>query len=167
MQAVGPSDLHVKQDLSKYVSACFKQAQSRGREVPCYRPPVVFGEKAKRDRGERFMGQADCTISTNAKQFVGQDWKNNNVRCALPPVSNTNVLQGCVTLAFSNHTMTFFMDLYSMSRTQIFRLPPHTTKKIRTFLLLRSIVWGFCLKNGLNTRHSCKYFPSTNYFHRS
>lgn len=44
-----------------------------GREVPCYRPPVVFGEKAKGEGGKRFVGQAGRVISTNAKQFVGQD----------------------------------------------------------------------------------------------
>lgn len=79
MHAWGPSDLHVKQDLSKYVNAGVKQAQNRSREVPCYRPPVVFGEKAKREGGKRFMGQADYVISTNAKPFVGQDWKNKNL----------------------------------------------------------------------------------------
>lgn len=82
MYAPGPSDLHVKRDLSKYVNAGVKQAQTKGKEVPCYRPPVVFGETVKWGGGERSMGQADGVISTNAKQLVGQDLKNKNFLCA-------------------------------------------------------------------------------------
>ena len=107
MQALGPPDLHVKRDLSKYVNACVRQAQSRAREVPCCRPPVVFGEKVKREGGKRFTGQADCAI---AKQFVGQNWKNKNLLCASHGCQEHHNPTGMCNSGLCYHAKSFFME---------------------------------------------------------
>lgn len=122
MRALGPSDLHVKRDLSKYVNAGVKQAQRRGREVPCYRPPVVFGEKAKKEVGRRFMGQADCVIFTTCQAVCGPGLEEQE-----PPVCITHQQHqhptGISNIGLSNHAIK--EHLYNMPTTQIFRLPSH------------------------------------------
>ena len=128
MHARSPSDLHVKWDLSKYVNAGVKQVQGRGREGPCYRPPVVFGKKVKREGGKEVRGSSRLHhFNKCQKRFVGQGWENKNRLCASHACQqHQNPAAMC---SLSNHAKEFCTDLYITSRTQRFRLPSRTTRK--------------------------------------
>ncbi len=120
MHARGPSDLHVKRDLSKYVNEGVKQAQGRGIEMS----PVTALQWSleRRQREKEGRGSRVKQAATNAKQFVGQDCGNKSLLCASHACQQHQHPTGMCNSKLSNNVKEFSSDLYSMSRTQIFRI---------------------------------------------